>query len=392
MSDSPTPLPDRAEVLDLTRALLRLDTVNPPGNEREAAELALAYARAHGLTGDLQPVGEGRANLRLVLPGRGEQAPLLYCGHLDTVPLGTAPWTHPPHAAEVDEDDVLWGRGAVDMKGGLAAMLAGIATLARTGTRPPGDVHFLATAGEEVDCAGARAARDTGVLEGVGGLVIAEPTGLDLVVAHKGALFLELVTRGKAAHGSMPDQGVNAITHMTALLDRLTRLDLGHAADPLLGGATTSVGTIRGGSVVNIVPDLCTAQVDLRSVPGLGHAAVLARVGEVLDELTAALPGFDADVKVTGDYAAVGTDPGEPLVRTARQVLEDVLGRPPALSGVSYFSDASVLQPGTGLPTVLCGPGDPNLAHQTDERVPVAELGRAAEFFTLLPLAAPPSG
>ncbi|HUQ54678.1 M20 family metallopeptidase [Lentzea sp.] len=376
-----------SDVLHLTRELLRIDTTNPPGNEREAAEIALAYARNSGLTGDLHPLDGGRANLHLVLRGKGEQEPIMYCGHLDTVPLGTARWTRPPHAAEVDEDGVLWGRGAVDMKGGLAAMLAGIATLARTGTRPPGDVHFLATAGEEVDCAGARAARDRGLLEGVGGLVIAEPTDLELVVAHKGALFLEFVTHGRAAHGSMPDQGVNAITHMTALLARLSALDLGSVTDPLLGGATTSVGTIRGGSVVNIVPDRCSAQVDLRSVPGVDHAVVLSRIQSMLDELGSTLPGFDAKVAVTGDYAAVGTDPGEPLVQAARDVLEGVLGRPPRISGVSYFSDASVLQPGTGLPTVLCGPGDPNLAHQTDERVHVDALDRAAEFFTLLPLA-----
>ncbi|MFD4635918.1 M20 family metallopeptidase [Lentzea sp. NPDC058436] len=380
------PLPGRDDVLDLTRELLRIDTVNPPGNEREAAEAALAYARARGLSGDLQPLGDGRANLHLVLRGKGERAPLMYCGHLDTVPLGTARWTRPPHAAEVDEDGVLWGRGAVDMKGGLAAMLVGIATLARTGTQPLGDVHFLATAGEEVDCAGARAAGQRGVLEGVGGLVIAEPTDLDLVVAHKGALFLEFVTVGRAAHGSMPEQGVNAITHMTTLLERLTALDLGSVTDPLLGAPTTSVGTIQGGSVVNIVPDRCTAQVDLRSVPGLDHAVVLKRIEAVLDELKLTLPGFDARMTVTGDYAAVGTDSADPLVRTARDVLGGVLGRPPKIAGVSYFSDGSVLQPGTGLPTVLCGPGDPNLAHQTDERVHVEALERAAEFFTLLPL------
>ncbi|GHH27970.1 M20 family metallopeptidase [Lentzea cavernae] len=387
MSAQSPPSPGRDDVLDLTRELLRIDTINPPGNEREAAEVALAYARSHGLDGDLQPLGDSRANLRLVLRGEGEQAPIMYCGHLDTVPLGTAPWTRPPHAAEVEEDGVLWGRGAVDMKGGLAAMLVGLTTLARTGTRPPGDVHLLATAGEEVDCAGARAARDAGLLEGVGGLVIAEPTDLDLVVAHKGALFLEFVTRGRAAHGSMPDQGVNAITHMTTLLDRLSALDLGSATDPLLGGPTASVGTVQGGSVVNIVPDRCTAQVDLRSVPGVDHAVLLQRIERMLSELALTVPDFDARMTVTGDYAAVGTDPGEPLVRTAREVLAGVLGRPPGTSGVSYFSDASILQPGTGLPTVLCGPGDPNLAHQTDERVHVDDLRRAAEFFTLLPLA-----
>ncbi|WP_434449967.1 M20 family metallopeptidase [Lentzea sp. E54] len=381
------PSPDRREVLELTRELLRVDTVNPPGNEREAAELALAYAKRRGLDGRLVPLGDGRANLHLVLPGTGAAAPLMYCGHFDTVPLGSSAWTRPPHAAEVDEDGVLWGRGAVDMKGGVAAMLVGMATLARAEAALPGDVHFLGTIGEEVDCAGARAALDSGVMEGVANLVIAEPTDLDLVVAHKGALFLEFTTYGRAAHGAMPDQGVNAITHMMFLLERLGTLDAGLPSHSLLGDATLNVGTIHGGSVVNIVPDQCTALVDLRTVPGIEHPALLARIEHLLDELGTTRAGFRARMTVTGDYPAVGTSPDQPLVRAATRVLGTVLGRPPAVRGVSYFSDGSILHPATGVPTLLCGPGDPNLAHQTDERVDVVALERAAEIFTLLPAA-----
>ncbi|MFI7674616.1 M20 family metallopeptidase [Actinophytocola sp. NPDC049390] len=377
--------PDRREVLELTRELLRVDTVNPPGNELAAAEVALAYGKRFGLDGHLSPLDDGRANLHLVLPGTGARAPLMYCGHFDTVPLGSSPWTRPPHAAEVDDDGVLWGRGAVDMKGGLAAMIVGMATLARAGAALPGDVHFLGTVGEEVDCAGARAALDAGAMAGVANLVIAEPTDLDLVVAHKGALFLEFTTYGRAAHGAMPDQGVNAITHMMCLLARLGTLDAELPAHTLLGGATLNVGTIEGGSVVNIVPDQCTARVDVRTVPGIEHPALVARVERLLDELGATHAGFRARMTVTGDYPAVGTSLDEPLVRAATGVLDTVLGRPAAVRGVSYFSDGSILQPATGVPTLLCGPGDPNLAHQTDERVDVLALERAAEFFTSLP-------
>ncbi len=394
MSAGRLPSPDRREVLELARELIRVDTVNPPGGELAAAELALAYARSCGLDGRLALVDDGRANLHLVLRGTGARAPLLYCGHSDTVPLGTAAWTRPPHAAEVDEDGVLWGRGAVDMKGGVAAMLVGMATLARAEVELPGDVHFLGTAGEEVDCAGARAALRSGVMEGVANLVIAEPTDLDLVVAHKGALFLELTTHGRAAHGAMPDQGVNAITHMMSLLERLGTLDAELPAHTLLGGATLNVGTIEGGSVVNIVADRCTARVDVRTVPGIDHPALLARIERLLGELGEVHAGFRASMTVTGDYPAVGTPLDQPLVQAATHVLGAVLGRAPEIRGVSYFSDASVLQPATGVPTLLCGPGDPNLAHQTDERVDVLALQRAAETFTVLPtvLGAEPVG
>lgn len=385
MSTDRPPAPDRREVLELTRELLRVDTVNPPGNERAAAELALGYAKDAGLDGALAPLGDGRANLHLVLPGTGARAPLMYCGHFDTVPPGTAAWTRPPHAAEVDEDGVLWGRGAVDMKGGVAAMIVGLATLARAEVALPGDLHFLGTVGEEVDCAGARAALDRGALEGVANLVIAEPTDLALVVAHKGALFLEFTTYGRAAHGAMPEQGINAIDQMMCLLERLRDLKAGLSGHAVLGDATLNVGTIEGGSVVNIVPDRCTARVDLRTVPGVDHRALLAGIGRLLDELAATRAGFQARMTVTGDYPAVGTDLDEPLVRAAGHVLGTVLGRPPEIRGVSYFSDGSLLQPATGVPTLLCGPGDPNLAHQTDERVDVRALEHAAEIFTMLP-------
>jgi succinyl-diaminopimelate desuccinylase len=379
------PAPDQSALLELTRALLQLDTVNPPGNEQAAAELVLGYARRWGLQGELVPLGPNRANVQLSLPGQGSAPALLYCGHFDTVPLGEAAWTYPPHQARL-EDGVLWGRGSVDMKGGVAAMLLGMATLAQSGASLPGDLRFLGTIGEEVDCAGARAALDSGVMDGVGQLVIAEPTDLALVVAHKGALFLEFTTLGRSAHGAMPEQGVNAINHMTRLLERLQAFDFGVAVHPLLGSPTLNIGTISGGSVVNLVPDRCTVQVDVRTVPGLDHPALLARLEALLGELSSAVPDFRGALQLTGDYPAVGTDPESRLVRVAGHVLSGVLGAVPKLTAVSYFSDGSVLQPPTGVPTLLCGPGDPNLAHQTDERLSVRSLEQAADFFTRLPL------
>jgi succinyl-diaminopimelate desuccinylase len=382
--------PDYGELLDLTRALIELNTVNPPGNEQVAAELVLEYARRWGLQGELLPLGPDRANVLLTLPGQGTAPALLYCGHFDTVPLGEAAWTHPPHGAHVDADGMLWGRGSVDMKGGVAAMLLGMATLARAGISLPGDVRFLGTIGEEVDCAGASAALTSGVMDGVGQLVIAEPTDLALVVAHKGALFLEFTTLGRSAHGAMPEQGVNAIVQMTRLLARLQAFDFGllnfgGSAHPLLGRPTLNIGTIAGGSVVNLVPDRCTVQVDVRTVPGLDHPDLLKRLEALLDELRSTMPDFRAEWRLTGDYPAVGTDPNCKLVQVAGRVLEGVTGRAPSITAVSYFSDGSVLQPATGVPTLLCGPGDPNLAHQTDERLSVRALEQAADFFTRLP-------
>ena len=381
------PDPDFAELLNLTRALVQLGTVNPPGNEQVAAELVLNFVRRCGLDGQLTVLGEGRANLEVRLRGQGHQPALLYCGHFDTVPLGEAAWTYPPHSAHIDNQGWLWGRGSVDMKGGVAAMLLGLVTLARSGVKLPGDLRFLGTIGEEVDCAGARAALESGVMQDVGHLVIAEPTDLDLVVAHKGALFVEFTTAGRSAHGAMPEQGVNAIVHMVRLLGRLEAFDFGVEAHPLLGRPTLNIGTVQGGSVVNLVPDRCTVQVDVRTIPGLDHPLLLARFQTLLDDLQVELPGFEAELRLIGDYPAMGTDPDAPLVQVAGRVMKALSGKTPRIGAVSYFSDGSILQPPTGVPTLLCGPGDPNLAHQTDERLRIADLKRAAVFFSRLPLA-----
>jgi succinyl-diaminopimelate desuccinylase len=377
--------PERAELIELLRSLIRVDTVNPPGGERGAAEIAVEFARKNGLQAELVELEPGRANVEIQLPGRGEQAAILYCGHLDTVPLGNAPWTHPPHDGFLDET-LIWGRGAVDMKGGVASMLMGLAELARQGTTLPGDVRFLGTIGEEVDCVGARAAAARGVMDGVGQLVIAEPTNLDVVVAHKGALFVRLTTRGRSAHGSMPEQGVSAIDHMTLVLDRLRGFDFAVERHALLGPPTLGVGTISGGSAVNLVPDHCTAELDIRTVPGVSHATVLRAIQSILDDLSREHGQFAATMSVFGDYAPVGTSVQDPLVIATSRVVESVRGRPARIAGVSYFSDASVLLQTTGVPTVLCGPGDPSLTHQTDERLELRQLSQAAAIFQRIPL------
>lgn len=384
-STAPTTLDadEAAELVELTRALIRIDTINPPGNERAAAELLLERARAWGLQADLVPLSDNRANLDIRLPGDGSEPALVYCGHLDTVPLGEESWTHGPHEAHLDPDGVLWGRGAVDMKGGVAAMLYGVALLARRSVRPPGDVRLLATIGEEVDCAGARAALEQGAMDEVGQLVIAEPTGMELVAAHKGALFLELTAHGRAAHAAMPEQGSNAISHLIRLLERVEQFDFGVDEHPLLGCPTVSIGTITGGSVVNIVPDHCVAQVDVRTTPDVDHAKLVQRLEKLVGAHRG--DGVELELRVTGDYPAVGTSPDHPLVTAADRALSSVSDEPASRTTVSYFSDGSILQPPTGVPTLLCGPGDPNLAHQTNERVQVSELVRAARFFAELP-------
>ncbi len=385
MSDDSIPTLPLPELLELAQAMIRCNTCNPPGNELRLAEHLADWARARDLEAEVQPIAPGRANLRLRLTGGGDAPALVYCGHLDTVGPGDVPWQRDPFGGEA-ADGCLWGRGASDMKGGLAAMLAAMAALRRAGARLPGDLLLLATADEEVDMLGAARLAAEGGLSGAGWLVIAEPTNLDLVPAHRGVLWLEVVTYGRAAHGSMPH------LHMAALAQRLSTLRLDAPPHPLLPPPTVSVNTIAGGKQVNIIPDLCRATIDIRTVPGQDHAQVLEAVRSALTDLAASIPDFQFELRVLTDRPPVETATGHPLLAAARRAARRALGLEPPVRAVSYCTDASVLLAGAGLPTLLFGPGDDRLAHQCNEHIRIDSLAAAARVFAALPPAVYASG
>ena len=375
-----------AELADLLRGLIRIDSCNPPGREAPVAELLGQHLLAAGLEVELDRFAEGRANVVARWRGTGDAPALLFNGHLDTVPVQHEQWRHDPHAATV-EGDCLHGRGTVDMKGGVAALAMACMVLARADVRLDRDLIFAGTAGEEVDCcgsvrlAGRLATRDLGP---VGALVVGEPTSLQVVTAHKGALWLEITTTGKAAHGSMPEQGRNAILAMYRVIESLRAYRPDHRPHPLLGPPTLNLGTIRGGAKVNIVADLCVLSADLRTLPGQDHRTLLHEVRALSAAAVAGEPGVKVQVRVLTDRAPINTPLADPLVGTALGVAGAVLGGSPAPRGVSYFSDASVLTPALGVPTLIFGPGDERLAHQVDEYTTLSSVVAAARFYTAL--------
>jgi len=194
--------------VELTQDLVRLRTINPPGDERACAERLASLLEGEGFAVDLTPFGEGRAQLVARIGGASGKPAIGFTGHLDTVSLGAQPWSVDPLAAEI-KDGKLYGRGSSDMKSGVAAFVAAGVALAGKLAKTPGVVMYI-TAGEETGCTGAAAMAREISLPRVGALVVAEPTGNQPLVGHKGALWLEAVTTGVTAHGSMPEKGVNA--------------------------------------------------------------------------------------------------------------------------------------------------------------------------------------
>ncbi|GIX45961.1 MAG: peptidase M20 [Candidatus Tectimicrobiota bacterium] len=376
---------DETALVTLTQELVRLRSINPPGDEAAVAAYIAERLQRAGLFAEVVPHPEaGRASVVGGLRGRGNRPALLLSGHLDTVPAGES-WQRPPLAAEVD-DGKLWGLGSSDMKAGVAAMLVALEAIQRSGATLQGDLLFAGTAGEEVDSMGAKQLVAQQKLGRVGFVIIGEPTANQVYTAEKGVLWLELRTHGRTAHGSMPHLGVNAILHMLTLLQALRALEVPYQRHPLLGDFTLNVATIHGGVKTNVVPDACAATVDLRTVIGQDHQQILDQVRQLIDRLCAEDATFQAEVRVLTERVPLDIPVDDPHVQAFIRVRDAVTGQPTVPRAATYATDGSVYVPAYRIPMVICGPGLPEKAHQPDEYVEIAKIVEAARIYTLAAL------
>jgi succinyl-diaminopimelate desuccinylase len=358
------------QALELTQTLLGFDTINPPGAEEACAHHLGKLLQDAGFSCSYHRFGPGRASL-IARSGRGGRTPLCLTGHLDTVPLGDAPWQDDPFQGVV-RDGRLYGRGSTDMKSGLAAFTVAATEMAR---HEP-DLVLVFTAGEETGAEGAaELARAPAELGQAGAILVGEPTSNAPLLGHKGALWLKAHARGVTAHGSMPERGVNAVYKAGHMLTKLENFELDVPTHEVLGRATLNVGTIQGGLNLNSIPDHCELTVDIRTVPGSAHPQLRGRLREAL------APDLD-DLNVLVDLEHVWTDPSDEWVRSVYSIMEEISGTRPEPGGASYFTDASVLKATYGgVPTVILGPGEPSMAHQTDEYCEVARIDQAVEAY-----------
>ncbi len=390
---------DPRYAIGLLQMLLRFPTVNPPGRELALARFLAEEMERLGLEARLYPLDQERGSVVAWLPTAGAppgpgpaggqtgggsarwRRALVFSGHLDVVPPGDEAWDFDPFDG-VFQPGRVGGRGASDMKGAVAAMVAAAGALARARLRRDYDLVWAFTAGEEVDSAGAQDLVRRGALDGAAALVVGEPTDLEIAVAEKGALWLELTVHGRAAHGSMPEQGDNAILRMARALEAIDRLELDADPHPLLGRPTVSVGTVSGGTKTNVVASRCMVTLDVRTVPGQDHQAVAAAVAEAASRAA----GGEArlELRIVNDRPPVETNPSHPLVGLVTDVSAAVARRPGPPRGVPYYTDAAVLAPALGVPTVILGPGDPAQAHRTSEWVSVDNVIHATRIYAVL--------
>lgn len=359
--------------LSLTRKLLSFNTTNPPGRERDCAEYIGKLLEEGDFKVGFYEFEDRRTSIVAHREGSGNKAPICFAGHIDTVPIGATSWRYDPFQGDIDEDKI-FGRGSTDMKGGVASMIIAVLRLSEM-SRGTAGVTLVLTAGEETGCQGAYyLARLGNVLGKAGAIIVAEPTSNYPFIGHKGALWLEAVATGVSAHGSMPELGENAIYKAVKAVDVLREYDFGISQHPWLGIPTLNIGTISGGKYINSVPDRATIGIDIRTIPGQSNR-------DIFESLKSSL-GEEIELKRLVDVDSVTTDPKNDWVQEVFDIVAPLLEKRPSARGLSYFTDASVLGPAFGNPpTLILGPGEPTMAHKTNEFCHISKIEIAAEAY-----------
>ena len=357
--------------IELLQALVRIPSVNPDGHpgteqvgEKACAEFAGVFLEKCGAQVEYQEVLPGRPNVIGRFPSDRPGKPrLIFAPHTDTVSV--AGMTVDPFAAKL-RDGKIFGRGASDTKGPMAAMLWALWEWRDAIPALPHEIWFTGLMGEEAGQNGSKAFARVYADGTPAFALIGEPTECDIVHTHKGCLWLTLRTRGVAVHASTPERGENAIYKMTDAIRTLREEFIPAFAalrDPVLGSPTLSVGTLSGGSKTNIVPDVCEATVDIRTIPAQDSR-------RLANEIEARLSGVEVAVRQS---LPLYTDPSHPLIAA----LERAGGKP---AGAPWFCDAAILA-AAGIPSVAAGPGSIAQAHTRDEWISVADMEEGVLFY-----------
>jgi acetylornithine deacetylase/succinyl-diaminopimelate desuccinylase-like protein len=354
-------------LVELLAELVRIDSVNPDlvegaAGEAEIARFVAGWLEDAGLDVDVEEVAPGRFNTVGVARGSGGGRSLLLNAHLDTVGVAGMEAPFEP----VVGGGRLHGRGSYDMKAGLAAIMSAGAEAARSGLR--GDVIVTAVCDEEVASIGSARVAE---LHRADAAIVSEPTELRLAVAHKGFVAFEIETRGRAAHGSRPDLGVDAIAHMGPVLTRLAELDRELRADPthpLLGSGSLHASVIEGGQEYSSYPERCLLKGERRTVPG-------ETVEQVEEEVRALLEAVDGTHRVVVARGPFETAEDDEIVALVSRHAGG-----PEIVGVPFWADSALFS-AAGIPTVLFGPAGEG-AHAVEEWVDLASVETCAEVYT----------
>lgn len=351
----------------LLKKLIEAKSTSDVG-EISCANILADYFKSAGLKPKIQIWDKSRANITVHLNSTGEKPGLLFVGHLDVVPADNPAMFRP-----IEQGGKIFGRGSCDMKGGLAASAAAIVELVKSKTKLKGDIIFSATAGEETDSSGIKKFVKSFSHKNLAGIIVPEPTGFDLVAAHRGLLWLQIITSGKSAHSSMPQLGINAIDSMRMFLNELAKLKI-QGTNKLLGKASLSINKISGGKASNIVPDSCSTEIDIRTVPGQEIKNIVESINRIIDSLARVNPNFEAKINILRHAGSLQTDLKSGFVKQ----LTKILNKKP--KPVAFTTDAPYLT-ALNKPILIFGPGEPGLCHKPNEHIKIRDLKIGVENY-----------
>ncbi len=372
-----------SESINILKELICLNSENPPGNTRSNLEWIKNWADNNNITAETQWYEENKGNIILSV-GESDKS-IVLCGHLDTVPIGDPNnWNFDPLGA-IENDGFIYGRGAADMKGGVAACLAALKKIKNAGNNDlEYKIVFLGTSDEEIGMEGAKTAVKSGFMDQVKLLIVTEPTALNVGIAEKGILWLSVHSYGKAAHGSTPEKGVNAIEKLVDTFPIL-HSEIPKTRDPILGTSTLNIGMIKGGKSANVVPEHAEVHCDYRIVPPVDpeHFA-----NEISDKITHFSKENSAqyEIKIKQILPSVYTSEENLYIQhfLTKNVSQDIIG-------LNYGTDAAILvDRNPPVPFIIFGPGNPKRIHVANERVSMDEVIEVESVLTKFLFDLPP--
>ncbi|MHA1258905.1 MAG: M20 family metallopeptidase [Candidatus Heimdallarchaeaceae archaeon] len=349
------------DVIPILKKLIAIKTENPPGKTIEAVRYLSNLFTEAGIRNRIQEYDNEKANL--IVEYGEEEKTIILTGHLDTVPAGDENrWEFPPFSGE-EKEGRIYGRGATDMKGAVAAFVAILLKLKENNIKLNRKIIFLGTSDEEIGMDGAVEVRKTGIMKGCEFILIGEPTELQLGIAEKGTLWFKVIVEGKSAHGSTPELGVSAIEAAAKLIFQLKNAvpDFEHK---ILGKSTINIGKIKGGTLINVVPEYCEFECDLRLVADNLREETKEKIAEILKRFNAEEKA-KAHIEMIHEITAIELKEKTSFFKTLVEKVNQ-LGKEKII-GLNYGTDGAMLVPEFDTPFVIFGPGKLNQLHVTNE-------------------------
>lgn len=371
---------EKKEALQLLTGVLAVPSVNGQNREADVSDYLKRYFGDTTYEAKIQMIDEKRGNFILDVPGKRAENHVIWNGHMDTVPYGElSAWKRDP-AVPVIEDGKIYARGASDMKGGLCAMAFALHYLWKNGLVPEENIRFLATCDEERNGDGAAALLKEGYFGKPDFLLIGEPTACEIGIAQKGCIWLEIQVTGRTSHGAYPHRGINAAELGFDLCRRISDA-VTACEDPVLQKATAALTQVQGGVANNMIPDKARFVMDLRLIPGKSADWLGQKLEQIRGSMEDEHPGLGIQFKILNNRIPVSLSAEHERTRMLAETIEKAAGRTPGNIGIYFFTDASVFLRDHDVPTLLFGPGTPELCHKVDECMELELYYRAIEVY-----------